>query len=68
VEGHAKELVQLAQMIVRPFLEERVGEVSQDGSGMQPLPTRLMAGLASIHSTCRMMGFASATTTVRQTV
>ena len=62
------ELVQLAQMIDWPFLKERFGKVFQDGSGMRQLPTRLMAGLASIHSTCRMMGFASATTTVRQTV
>lgn len=35
------ELVQLAQTIDWPLLEEGFGEVYHDGSGMPPLPTRL---------------------------
>lgn len=36
-----RELVQLAQTIVWPFLEEHFGEVYQDGSDIPSLPTRL---------------------------
>lgn len=45
------ELVRLARTIDWPFLESRFGEVYQDGSGMPPLPTRLMAGLSILKHT-----------------
>jgi len=45
------QLVQLAQTIDWSFLEERFGEVYPDGPGMPPLPTRLMAGLATLKHT-----------------
>jgi IS5 family transposase len=39
-------LVKLAKTVGWGFLEERFGEVYNDGPGQPPLPTRLMAGLA----------------------
>lgn len=49
------ELVRLAQTIDWPFLEERFGGVYRDGSGMPPLPTRLMAGLAILKHTFSLL-------------
>ncbi|RWL93240.1 IS5 family transposase [Mesorhizobium sp.] len=43
-------LVKLAAAIDWRFLEERLGEVYDDGPGRPPLPTRLMAGLAILKS------------------
>lgn len=45
------ELVRLAQAIDWPVLEARFGAIYSDGSGMPPLPTRLMAGLAILKHT-----------------
>ena len=45
------ELVQLAQAMDWPVLEQRFGEVYSDGPGKPPLPTRLMAGLAILKYT-----------------
>jgi len=45
------ELVQLADAIDWPHLEDRFGEVYCDGPGMPPLATRLMAGLALLKYT-----------------
>jgi IS5 family transposase len=45
------ELVQLADAIDWPVLEDRFGEVYCDGPGMPPLATRLMAGLALLKYT-----------------
>ena len=44
-------LVKLARTIDWGFLENRFGEVYQDGPGQPPLPTRLMAGLAILKHT-----------------
>lgn len=43
-------LVKLTRSIDWGFLEERLGEVYDDGPGQPPLPTRLMAGLAILKS------------------
>lgn len=43
-------LVKLAAAIDWRCLEEKLGEVSDDGPGRPPLPTRLMAGLAILKS------------------
>jgi IS5 family transposase len=44
-------LVRLARTIDWGFLEATLGAVYQDGAGRPPLPTRLMAGLATLKHT-----------------
>jgi len=45
------ELVKLAKTVSWGVIEAKCGEVYRDGSGMPPLPTRLMAGLAILKFT-----------------
>jgi len=45
------ELVSLSRKIDWAFLKSRFDEVYSDGSGMPPLPTRLMAGLTIVKYT-----------------
>jgi transposase, IS5 family len=44
-------LVKLARTVDWRFLEEKFGAVYKDGPGQPPLPTRLMAGLATLKHT-----------------
>jgi IS5 family transposase len=45
------ELVRLGSVIAWPLLDEKLGDVYEDGPGQPPLPTRLMAGASILKHT-----------------